>query len=198
MENQETILFEGELDPTFFDEVAALPEGAHLRSCIQCGTCGGTCPVSPMLPHTPRKLFAMIRAGMKDAVLSSPTPWVCSSCYECTVKCPAEIKITELMYALKRRAIREGVRCEDSDADRFLRQFTRIVAKNGRSHELSLLMRYMMFKHPIQMLKQTGLGLRMMGKGRMPLFSHKVRDKEGYSRMVEKALELGAQEGGAQ
>jgi len=138
----------------------------------------------------------MIRAGMKQQVLESATPWVCSSCYECTVKCPAEIKITEIMYALKRRALRDGVEPEDSDANRFLRLFSKLVARYGRSHELGLLMKYMMFHHPFQMMKQSMVGMRMMFKGRMPVFPHKIKDRDAFGRMVEKAIELGAEEGG--
>jgi heterodisulfide reductase subunit C len=110
------ILREEQQDAGFFDSLAALPEGDRLRSCLQCGTCGGTCPVAPMLPHTPRKIFAMVRAGMKRPVLESLTPWVCASCYACTVNCPAGIHITEIMYALKRRGAAEGITPPDSDA----------------------------------------------------------------------------------
>ena len=48
-------------------------DGRHdtrLRHCIQCGTCGGSCPSAADMDHTPRELFAMIRAGMRDEVLA--------------------------------------------------------------------------------------------------------------------------------
>ncbi|MBN2494064.1 MAG: 4Fe-4S dicluster domain-containing protein [Deltaproteobacteria bacterium] len=196
------VRYEADLDPGFLDEIASLPEGERIRHCIQCGNCSGMCPVAPMLEHSPRRIFAMIRAGLKDEVLRSLTPWVCSSCYRCTVKCPADIKITDIMYALKRRAIASGTLPEDSDAHRFARLFTEGVCKNGRTHEMGLLMRYMAFHHPIAMMKQSGLGMRMMAKGRMPLFAHKISDRDHFRKMVEKALsfdemEPGSSEGGA-
>lgn len=184
------VIFEGKQDPTFLDRIAKLPEGERLRSCLQCGTCSGTCPIAALLPHTPRHLFAMIRAGMKKEVLESLTPWVCSSCYECTVKCPAEIKITEINYALKRMAAEEGISPPDSDAIRFAQLFTDLVRKYGRAQELQLLMKYMMFAHPLQMIKQSGLGLRMFLKGRMPLMAHTLKDMDGFSKMVHRADEL--------
>jgi heterodisulfide reductase subunit C len=184
------VIFEGKQDTKFLDQVAALPEGERLRSCLQCGTCSGTCPIAALLPHTPRRLFAMIRAGMKKEVLESATPWVCSSCYECTVKCPAEIKITEINYALKRMAAEEGISPPDSDAIRFAQLFTDIVKKYGRAQELQLLMKYMMFAHPLQMIKQSGLGLRMFLKGRMPIAAHTLKDMDGFSKMVKRADEL--------
>lgn len=192
MERQ--IVYEMDQNPGFLDEMASLPEGAELLSCKQCGNCSGMCPVAPMLDHTPRRIFAMMRAGMKQEVLQSATPWVCSSCYSCTVHCPASIKITEVMYALKRRAIAEGVKPKGSDAHRFARLFTKLVAKHGRAHELGLLMRYMGIHHPIAMMKQSGAGMKMMAKGRMPLFARNIRDRANFRKMVQKALEL--EEGG--
>jgi heterodisulfide reductase subunit C len=181
------ILREEQQDAGFFDSLAALPEGDRLRSCLQCGTCGGACPVAPMLPHTPRKVFAMVRAGMKRPVLESLTPWVCASCYACTVNCPAGIHITDIMYALKRRGAQEGITPPDSDAIKFLHAFTDVVCKFGRAHELGALMKYMAFRHPFRMAGQSGFGLSMMLRGRMPLRAHKIKDREGFARMVEAA-----------
>lgn len=192
MKNETQIIFEGKQDKSFLDLLAALPEGKHLRSCLQCGTCGGTCPVSPMLPHSPRRIFAMVRAGMKREVLESLTPWVCASCYECTVKCPAQIAITEIMYALKRMAGREGITPPDSDAVRFARLFTEVVSTYGRAHELQVLMKYMMFHHPVRLARQTGVGMRMMFKGRMPLFPHRIEGIDKFRAMVERAVALEA------
>ena len=77
--------------PTFQDEVVARTPGEpHLERCIQCGTCGGSCPSGADMEHTPRGLFAMINAGMKNQVLRSNTPWYCVSCYYCTVRCPQQ------------------------------------------------------------------------------------------------------------
>jgi heterodisulfide reductase subunit C len=171
-------------------QLAALPEGEHLLSCLQCGTCGGTCPVSRTLPHTPRRLFALARAGMDREVLESLTPHVCASCYACTVKCPAEIKITDLMYAIKRIALRAGIAPPDSDAARFAGAFTDVISRNGRSHELQTLMRYMIPRHPVRMLRQTGLGLGMMARGRMPILPERIEELEPFRRMVARALEL--------
>ena len=59
-----------------------------VEACIQCGTCGGSCPSAAAMDHTPRLLFALVRAGMRDEALRSNTPWMCLSCYFCTVRCP--------------------------------------------------------------------------------------------------------------
>lgn len=52
------------------------------------------------MDHTPRQLFAMIRAGMHDEALKSNTPWICVSGYHCVVRCPQGVHITDVMYDL--------------------------------------------------------------------------------------------------
>jgi heterodisulfide reductase subunit C len=179
------VVFEGKSDGHFFETVAKLPEAEHLRSCLQCGSCGGSCPVSRVMVHTPRQIFAMIRAGMKTEVLSSLTPWICASCYACTVNCPQGIRITELMYALKRMAARRGIMPPGSDAMRFVRLFTQTVCTHGRASELEVLMKYMMFHHPVRMMRQSGSGLAMMLRGRMHVRTHDVSDQHGFGKMVD-------------
>ncbi|KPJ60656.1 MAG: hypothetical protein AMJ46_05170 [Latescibacteria bacterium DG_63] len=181
-------LVEAEQQNDLLEQIAALPEGERVLSCLQCGTCSATCPVAPMLEHSPRQIFAMVRAGMRTEVLRSLTPWMCSSCYECTVNCPAQIKITEIMYALKRTAIRERLTTDESDVHRFYKLFTQIVCKFGRIHELLLLLKYMMLRHPVGLLSQSLVGLRMMSTGCMRIQPHKLRNQESFDRMVEKAL----------
>ncbi len=63
-------------------------------------------PVAEDMDHTPRMLFAMLRAGMREEVLSSNTPWICVSCYHCVVRCPQEVHIADVMYTLKGMAIK--------------------------------------------------------------------------------------------
>ena len=94
-------------DLRLLEEVSAATAGvSRLEMCIQCGTCGGACPSAADMDHTPRALFAMIRAGMRDEVLHSNTPWFCVSCYHCVVRCPQEVHIADVMYTLKSMAVR--------------------------------------------------------------------------------------------
>jgi heterodisulfide reductase subunit C len=82
------------------------PGESRLEMCIQCGTCGGSCPSAGAMDHTPRAIFAMLKEGMRDEVLKSNTPWMCVSCYYCMVRCPQEIHITDVMYTLKNMSLR--------------------------------------------------------------------------------------------
>ncbi len=180
--------------PTFFDEVvAATPGNPHLELCLQCGTCGGSCPSGPDMDHTPRALFAMIEAGMRDQVLRSSTPWYCVSCYYCMVRCPQEVHITDLMYTLKRMAIQEGLYQESSaaDAPEFSETFINFVENYGRSFELGLATRYHLRHHPFTIVKMAPMGLGMLRRGRMDLTPKRIKGVKQLKAILAKAKELG-------
>lgn len=183
--------------PTFFEEVVkATPGGpTNLELCLQCGTCGGSCPSGADMDHTPRALFAMISAGLKGQVLSSNTPWYCVSCYYCTVRCPQEIHITDLMYTLKRMAIKEGYYRESTAADvpDFSQTFIGYVENYGRSFEFGLATRYHLTHHPLDMVKMAPMGLGMWRKGRMDLTPKRIKDLDQLRSILEKAKQLGGE-----
>ncbi len=183
--------------PTFFEEVVKSTPGGptNLELCLQCGTCGGSCPSGADMDHTPRALFAMISAGMKKQVLSSNTPWYCVSCYYCTVRCPQEIHITDLMYTLKRMAIKEGYYRESSAADvpDFSQTFIGYVENYGRSFELGLATRYHLSHHPLDMVKMAPMGLGMWRKGRMDLTPKRIKNLNQLKAILEKAKQLGGE-----
>lgn len=164
-----TLTFEQRIDPDFATEIASTPGGEDLFRCIQCGNCGGLCPLSGQMDYTPRKIIGMARAGFKDEVLQSKTIWLCSSCYSCTVECPKGIKITELMYTLKQRATEEKMYPKRFPAAAMPREFFSLVNRWGRSTESWLITFLHLKTNPLNLIKQGGLGLRLLLKGRMPL-----------------------------
>jgi len=172
--------------------IAATPGGEALLTCIQCGTCGGSCPSGADMDHTPRQLFAMINAGLREDVLKSNTPWYCVSCYYCTVRCPKEIPITELMYALKRLAVRDGL-YDDSKAPDFSRTFIHWVEDYGRSFELGLMGTHMIRHNPFGAFKIADMGFGMVTKGRMAFAPTRIKGMDGLKRILAKAKQLEAQ-----
>lgn len=173
-----TIKHEAELDPQFPKEIASKLTGDKFHACIQCGTCSGTCPLSIYMDLTPRKVIAMTRAGFKDEVLRSFTIWLCASCYSCTVECPKQIKITELMYALKQRALADKVYPKRFLIPVLAREFFNIVRGRGRNDEGQLIVRMYLKTNPFRMILQGMLGLRLFLKGRMEPFSRSIRGKK--------------------
>lgn len=183
---------------SLFEQVVAETSGigANLNTCIQCGTCGGSCPSAADMDHTPRKIFAMINEGMREEVLSSNTPWYCVSCYYCMTRCPQDIHITDIMYALKRMAIKAGYyqKASKDKAPEFSETFIGFVENNGRSFELGLATRYHLRYHPVDAFKMAaGLGLKMITKGRMGLTPTKIKGIKQLKTILKKAKELGGE-----
>ncbi len=181
---------------TFFDEVvASTPGNPHLEQCIQCGTCGGSCPSGADMEHTPRAIFAMIAAGMRDEVLRSNTHWYCVSCYFCMVRCPQEVHITDLMYTLKRMSIKEGHYRESStpSTPEFSATFIDYVENYGRSFEFGLATRYNLKHHPLDMIKMAPMGLGMLRRRRMDLAPRKIKGQAELRQILNKAKQLGGE-----
>ncbi len=187
------VLFERRMDLEFMERVHDIPGGGAIKRCIQCGTCSGSCPVSWAMEESPRQIIAMVRAGMRDKVLDSSTIWTCASCYTCTVRCPQEIKITDVMYILKRIAIREKrERAEKIHA--FSRFFVETVNETGRNNEFVLLRRFFLATKPFGAIKEGGVAWRLKTRGRLPLSVKPIKDLDGLRKIIAKAQELGGEE----
>ena len=97
------------LDSNFKFLIASEPGGVNIKKCFSCGTCTAGCPVREVTDrYNPRKIIRMALLGMKKEVLSSQFIWLCSSCYTCYERCPQDVRIPELMNAIKNIAAREG------------------------------------------------------------------------------------------
>jgi heterodisulfide reductase subunit C len=95
--------------PGFRDEIAAEPGGEHIRRCFSCSTCTAGCPVAGVTDkYNPRRIVHMALLGMRDQVLTSDFIWLCSVCYTCYGRCPQDVRIPELMNAIRNIAVREG------------------------------------------------------------------------------------------
>lgn len=175
---------------TLLQEVLDRTAGrSGLDRCIQCGTCSGSCPSADDMDHTPRALFAMIRAEMRDAVLRSNTPWICVSCYGCVVRCPQEIHITDTMYALKSMAVEAGL-CRDSAGPDFSRTFAGMVEQYGRSFELGLATRHYLRHFPLRLPGMAPMGLGLISRHRLELKPSRIVGIEQLRAILARAREL--------
>jgi len=170
--------------------IESAPGGERIVHCLQCGSCGGSCPSGADMDYTPRTVFAMIAADQRDRVLRSNTMWCCVSCYFCTTRCPQNIPITEVMYALKRISIAEGI-AKEGDGPALARTFTGMVEKYGRSFEFGLASTYYFFHKPGSMFKMGPMGLSMLSRGRLSLIPKRIRQIDQLQSIIKKAKELG-------
>jgi len=181
---------EQELREAFLDQVDRIPGAERLHRCIQCGTCTGSCPVSYTMDISPRQVIALFRAGAIEEILRSRTIWVCASCYNCTVRCPSQIKITDLLYALKRLAMERGIYPSKFPVYVLAETFAKMVRRYGRNHELGLLRSFYLRTRPLELVRQSTVGLRLLGKGRMPLWPEKIRARKDLRAIIAKAEQI--------
>jgi heterodisulfide reductase subunit C len=179
------VVYEADLNPDFSEQIQNTPGGEHLSSCIQCGTCSATCPLSIYMDYTPRRLIAMTRAGFEEEVLKSFTIWLCASCYSCSVECPKQIKITDVMYALKRNAIQKKVYPRKFPVPVLAKEFFNLIKSNGRNNERALILRLYLKTNMFKMLKQASIGWRLFSRGRMELGSEKTKNRKQLRTLMD-------------
>ena len=158
-------------DIAFRDLILKTPGGEKIPTCMQCGICAGSCPVSHEMDYNPRELVRMIQLGLKKEVLNSNTIWICTTCFSCSVRCPRGIRPTELMETLKPVALAEGIKNKNAKFDDV---FSEVIKKNGRASEFLLISKYSLSEPG--MIKQVPFGLALFSKGKLPLSIDKMED----------------------
>ncbi len=88
------------------NEIYSSPLGQKIRECLQCGVCSGSCPT--VWGNTPRKVIALFREEYIEPVFEEDTLWMCTSCYKCSVRCPSEISISDLVTELRSKVVEGG------------------------------------------------------------------------------------------
>jgi heterodisulfide reductase subunit C len=192
-----------ELDPNFKYEIAAMPGGEGIMKCFQCSTCTVGCPITELEPsYNPRKIIQMSLLGMKKEVLESEEIWLCAVCQTCSERCPQDVRISDLMGAIRRIAEKEaeegkielkGVRAI------FEKAFMHQLEKFGRMYEIGLSMEYYkkahggFFSGMMAMQKDyQKLGMRFFKHGKMGLKSmlpDKIKRKAEVKKIFEKVGE---------
>lgn len=187
MEIKRTIKYEADRVRGFADEIMSVSGCEQLKSCIQCGTCSGTCPLSIYMDFSPRQVMALVRADFKNEVLSSKTVWLCASCYACTVECPRQIRITDIMYALKQRAIKEGIYPKHFPIPILAKEFSEMVRHKGRITETLLVMRLFLKANWRAVLSSWRLGLGLIRTGRFVVRAERIDRQAELQNMLAAA-----------
>ncbi|MBW7850824.1 MAG: 4Fe-4S dicluster domain-containing protein [Rhodospirillales bacterium] len=170
--------------------------GDRMAKCMQCGTCSGSCPIGDQMDYGPRKLFMMIRAGMKEAVLTSNTIWNCVSCYNCVVRCPRQVPVTYILHDLAALAVKEGyAEAKTADNARFAKAFWWSAQKWGRTDERLVTMKYYFSTGIGDGIKKgmanQKIAMAMVKTKRMHLtMPHKVKGTKELQAILAKAHEI--------
>jgi len=142
------------------------------------------------MQFSPRTLNAMVKAGMRDEILSSNSMWLCLSCYLCTERCPRGVKVTDIMYALKRLAIRHNGDNYWAPTPVLERTFVDCVNLTGRLTEVGLTGGYYWRTNPLKALTMIPMGLKLLSHRRLPLVPTRVKGMQGLRAMIRKAQAL--------
>lgn len=187
MQIKRTIKYEADRVRGFAGEIMSVSGCEQLQSCIQCGTCSGTCPLSIYMDFSPRQVMALVRADFKNEVLRSKTVWLCASCYACTVECPRQIRITDIMYALKQRAIQEGIYPRHFPIPILAKEFSQMVRSKGRITETLLVMRLFLKANWRAVLSSWRLGLGLIRTGRFVIRHERIERRVELADMLAAA-----------
>jgi heterodisulfide reductase subunit C len=104
-EKQGLILRLSNSNKVFRDRVKEL-SGEKIELCFQCGACSSGCPMTQEMDYLPSKVIRMVQLGLEE-VLGSKTIWVCTTCFNCEVRCPRGIDIANVMEALRQLVLRK-------------------------------------------------------------------------------------------
>ena len=188
----------------FLKEIQEQAEmGEWVKMCMQCGVCSGSCPTNfhPGWDHPPQEIFMMIRAGKREEVLTSNSMWMCTSCYNCYVRCPRKLPITHIMHGIAEYAYRLGLAPKKQPTLHLSQTFWNNCTKTGRVNEVKLT-QSLYFKDGFMAGIKKGLEMKDVALGlvkakRLNIFEalgggHKCKDVAGIQKMLAKARELEA------
>ena len=111
-----------------------------------------------------------------------------SSCYTCATRCPRDVNFATLAMSLKNKAIRDNLVKDDSKV-KFHKSFFQVVDKYGRSYEPELFINIINIKDVKGVLRNAGLGIRLLKKGKMTIRAPKTEQHPWQKNIVEKTNE---------
>jgi quinone-modifying oxidoreductase subunit QmoC len=131
-------------------------------------------------------------------VLKSEAMWMCTSCYNCVVRCPRELPITTIMHGLASYSHRLGLAPKMQPTRDFSLRFFNNFARSGRVNEMRLTLG-LYFKDGLVAGLRKGWEMRhvalgLLKAGRLNPFElfrgHGCQDAKGVEAMLAKVREI--------
>jgi Fe-S oxidoreductase len=93
----------------FRDVIDGIKEtgGEAFKLCYQCGLCETACPWNRVRKFFVRSLVHQAQLGVVD--FGSEDLWLCATCNNCVQRCPRGVKIIDVMMAMRRLLVPDGV-----------------------------------------------------------------------------------------
>ena len=165
------------------------PVGHHLSTCVQCGTCTASCPSASAMDITPRKMWRMVQLGMVDDVLRSKTMWLCSICYQCQMRCPRGLPLTETISKLKQLAIQQQIK-QYRESTYFYVAFSDVMRRYGRMRETEFMARYFLSTNPLDALGYASMGLTLLRRGKLKPELPSLRGEGKLAKLFDRVAEM--------
>jgi heterodisulfide reductase subunit C len=172
----------------------AVEELAHtdVSQCYQCGKCSAGCPMAEKMDLLPNRLIRLVQRGDIEKAAASEAAWLCVSCLTCTTRCPKSVDCAAVMDALRQIAVeRDLVASAMRRTVLFQREFLNNIKRNGRLHELSLVMKFKLGAFlrdrsvPL-LMKDSLLAPQMLKRGKLHFRSRGVRDLGVVERIFQR------------
>jgi Fe-S oxidoreductase len=81
--------------------------GEAFKLCYQCGTCDTVCPWNRVRDFFVRKIVLQAQLGVVP--FESEDLWLCATCGRCVQRCPRGVEIIDIMRAMRRLLVPDGV-----------------------------------------------------------------------------------------
>lgn len=161
--------------------------GVNIRECYQCGKCTAGCPVGERMDLRPSVIMRMLQSGdaaSEEEILRSNSIWLCLTCETCYSRCPMELDIPKVFDYLREKSFAEGkVNSESRDIVTFHKSFMKTVERNGRLHEMSLVLDYKV--HTWNLFQDVALAPEMFSKGKLSILPERIKDRKGFARLFK-------------
>jgi len=162
--------------------------GINITECYQCGKCTAGCPLNQEMDYQPNQVLRMLQAdlpGYEDKILGSMSIWMCLACNQCYSRCPQSIALANIMDFLRQESLRQGkMNPKARDILSFHQSFLDSIEKNGRLHEMGLVIDYKL--KSMNLMQDATLAPTMMAKGKLHLFPHKIKNIQDIKKIFTK------------
>lgn len=99
--------------------------GIEVLTCMQCGTCSGSCPSGRYTSLNTRRVVRKVQVNMD--MLHDEDLWMCATCYNCQERCPRGIKIVDAILTIRTIAVHEDIMLPEH------RKVSHLLLKHGHA-----------------------------------------------------------------
>jgi len=156
--------------------------GNDILSCMQCGNCSGSCPVSIIESYNPRRIMELVKKNDRDAL--SDSIWYCISCATCSSRCPREVQPFEVIITLKNLSIKEGV-ATDNEQYILYKTLLDVVEKYGRVFDPEVFIKFALQKDKKILISNALNGIILFKKGKLHIKPTRIRKIKEVRRIFK-------------